>query len=82
MDKDRIEDLERRLDDLERRPNVRERSRGALDMLVPTETRRHLRNASREQLLAVRSLLDFWIDQLVDGRDEEPDQGREQIRID
>jgi hypothetical protein len=81
MDEDRVGKLERRLEELERRPTVRERGRGAMDLVMPAETRRHLRNAGREQLLAVRSMLDFWIDQLVES-DAEPDQGREQIRID
>jgi hypothetical protein len=84
MDQDRIGELERRLDSLEQRPTPRQRGKSALDLLVPPDARRHLRNAGREQMLAVRSLLDYWIDQLVDaeGDGEEPGQGREQIHID
>jgi hypothetical protein len=84
MTEDRIGELERRLEQLEQGSSPRQRGKGALDVLVPPDARRHLRNAGREQMLAVRSLLDYWIDQLVDADDEgdEPNQGREQIRID
>jgi hypothetical protein len=79
MDDQRMDQLEQRLAQLERRPTMRERGTGTLDVLVPAETRRHLKNAGREQLLAVRSLLDYWIDQLVDV--DERDKGREEITI-
>jgi hypothetical protein len=80
---DKIDELERRLDRMEDRQGALERSREVMNALVPSETRRHLRAASRENLLAVRSLLDHWIDHL---RDEpakaEADDGRENIPID
>lgn len=81
MDDDRIEQLERRIDELEERRTPVERSRAAVNSVVPAETRQHLRAAGREQLLAVRSLLDHWIGRLRDEPDK-PESGRENIRID
>jgi hypothetical protein len=85
MDDDRMNRLEQRLEELDRRSNAMERamdrSRAAVDTMIPSETRKHLRAAGREQLLAVRSLLDFWVDKLA----EQPDKGsggRENIVID
>lgn len=80
---DRIEHLERRIDDLEERRRPLERCRSAMDSVVPSETRRHLRAAGREQLLAVRSLLDYWINGLRDepASADKPESGRENIRI-
>jgi hypothetical protein len=60
----RMERLEQRVDQLEWRRRAGERSRALMDNVVPDETRAHLRAAGREQLLAVRSLLDHWIDRL------------------
>jgi hypothetical protein len=82
-DKGRIETLERRLDLMEIRQTTVERSRQVVDVMVPSETRRHMRAAWRENLLAVRSLLDFWIDRLQDKPDDgADDDGRENIPID
>ena len=78
---DRMEQLERRLERLEDRRGTMERSRAAMDTVVPSETRRHIRAAGREQLLAVRSLLDHWIGRLND-EPEKPESNRENIRID
>jgi hypothetical protein len=77
---DRIDELEQRLDQLEQRRSTVDRSRSAMNSVVPSDTRRHLRAAGREQLLAVRSLLDHWIGRL---RDEppEPESTRENIPI-
>src|SRR5436190_1715034 len=56
----RIADLERRIADLQA-----EASSGGvfalMDQFFPPETRRHMRAAQKEQLLAFRSLLDKWI---------------------
>jgi hypothetical protein len=93
MDDDRMARLEQRLDDLDKRSTSMERamdramdrSRAAMNTIVPTETRRHLRAAGREQLLAMRSLIDFWADRLVDDPDADKkagDTGRENIPID
>jgi len=76
----RLEQLERRMDEMEDRRSMSERSRSAMKSVMPPETRRHLRAAGREQLLAVRSLLDHWIGRLRD--EPEKPETRENIRID
>ena len=81
QERDRTEQLERRIERLEDRRGAMDRSRVAMDTIVPSETRRHMRAAGREQLLAVRSLLDHWIGRLGD-EPEKPESGRENIRID
>lgn len=76
----RMAELEERIEHLEGRRSTAERSRSAMNTLVPPDTRQHLRAAGREQLLAVRSLLDHWVDRLR----EEPakrEKSRENIDI-
>ncbi|HUR16949.1 MAG TPA: hypothetical protein VMZ33_06665 [Candidatus Limnocylindrales bacterium] len=76
MDDERIQRLEARLEELDRRntsleramDKAMDRSRAAMDTIVPNDTRRHMRAAWRENLLAVRSLIDFWADRLADDR--------------
>src|SRR5262245_35333201 len=94
MDDPRLERIERRLEDLDRRESTMERgydtakrrSRQAMNALVPDETKRHMRAAWRENLLAIRSFIDYWADRLND--DDGPDDrgsssgGRENIPID
>ena len=93
MDEDRLSRLEQRLEELDQRSSTMERtmdramdrSRAAMNTMVPTETRRHLRAAWRENLLAVRSLIDYWADRLADRpASDEPaaNSGRQNIRID
>jgi len=80
-ERERIARLEQRLDSLEQRTTMLDKSRAAMDVMVPHETRRHLRAAGREQLLAVRSLLDHWIGRL--GDEEKPAaETRENIPVD
>jgi hypothetical protein len=81
-DSGRINDLERRLGLVEVRQGAIERSREVMKLVVPAETRRHMRAAWRENLLAVRSLLDTWIDRLDEDRSDRADNGRESIPID
>jgi hypothetical protein len=75
-----MERLEQRVEQLEWRRRASERSRALMDGVVPEETRTHLRAAGREQLLAVRSLLDYWIDKL-DGQSGERRPDREKIPV-
>ena len=93
MDDDRLARLEQRLDELDQRSTSLERtmdramdrSRAAMNTVVPQETRRHMRAAWRENLLAVRSLIDFWADRLADqpqSDDQAKDTGRHSIPID
>jgi hypothetical protein len=84
-DNGRMHELERRLDNMEDRQGALERSRQVMKTIVPSETRRHVRAAWRENLLAVRSLLDNWIDLLDDkptADADDADDGRETIPID
>ena len=77
MDDGRLDRLEQRLEDMDRRNSAMERmletlldrSRQAADVIMPHQTRIHLRAAGRENLLAIRSLLDFWADKLSDDDD-------------
>lgn len=62
----RIAELEARLAKLEGEPSVRERGRKLMDRVVPPEAGRHFRNAGREQLLGIRSIVDFWIHRIDD----------------
>lgn len=91
MDDKKMKDLERRLDELEGRSSAMERamdaamvrSRAAMSSVMPDETRRHMRAAWREQLLAFRSLIDHWANRLLDEQsDAKESAGRENIRID
>jgi len=61
---DRIAELEQRLERLEGAPGLRERGRSVLDRVMPPEAGTHFRNAGREQLMGVRSIVDFWIRRL------------------
>ena len=94
MDEERLSRLEQKLDELDQRSSSLERamdramdrSRAAMDTMVPAETRRHVRAAWRENLLAVRSLIDFWADKLDERKGAGSDQsatgnGRENIPI-
>ena len=82
---DREAELEARIAALEEQLREDRRPSAVVDNAVravlPDETRRHMRAAWREQLLAVRSILDHWIERQA----PEPakrDRGHESIRID
>ena len=80
---DRSADLERRISDLERRSPraMMEQGRSGLEeafwavvhTAFPGEARKHLKAATREQLLAARVYLDRWIAGLEEGGEERPD---------
>jgi len=79
----RIAELEARLARLEGEPGLRERGRRMMDRVIPPEAGRHFRNAGREQLLGVRSIVDFWIKRIDDAETRSRgDAGRETITID
>ena len=91
MDDERLDRLERKLNELDQRSGAMERamdramdrSRAAVDTVLPTETRQHLKAAGRENLLAVRSLLDYWINRMGATPERESSNGsRENIPID
>ena len=62
----RMAELEARLARLEGEPGLRERGRRMMDRVVPPEASRHFRNAGREQLLGIRSIVDHWIHRIDD----------------
>ncbi len=79
----RLAELEERMARLEGEPTLRERGRRMMDRVIPPEASRHFRNAGREQLLGVRSIVDFWIRRIDDAESRSGgDGGRETIEID
>jgi hypothetical protein len=80
---DRVSDLESRLARLEGSPTMRQRGRALMDRVMPADASRHFRNAGREQLLGIRSIVDFWI-RRIDMMEERSagDPGRERIELD
>jgi hypothetical protein len=75
----RIKELEGRLARLERPADrIGDEIERVIRRVVPDETRSHMRAARREQLLALRSFLDHWIE--ADGRDGAA-EGRERIEV-
>ncbi len=81
---ERIAELEMRLARLEGSPGLRDRGRDLMGRVMPPEAARHFRNAGREQLLGMRSIVDFWIARIdaAETRSSGADQGREQIDVD
>lgn len=83
MDDSRMERIERRMDDLDQRESAMERamdsamarSKQAMGVLVPQETRKHMRASWRHNLLALRSMIDHWAAQLDDGSDDHSSDG-------
>ena len=82
-DGDLLAELEARLARLEKAPGLRERGRGLMARVVPEEATHHFRNAGREHLLGVRSIVDFWIERIdeSEGRTNRRTR-RESIEID
>jgi hypothetical protein len=80
---DPLADFEARLSRLEKAPGLRERGRGLMARVIPDEATHHFRNAGREQLLGVRSIVDFWIERIdeSEGRSSRRTR-RESIEID
>ena len=54
--------------------------RGLLDRIVPPEASQHFRNAGREQLLGIRSIVDCWI-RRIDDSENRAGAKREKIDI-
>jgi len=76
----RIGDLERRLRGGDRRESIETAFWALMRDLFPEETRKHMKAAGREQLMAARTYLDHWIAKL----DEPPASAvpeREQIAV-
>ena len=77
----RIADLERRLPRSERRDSVETAFWAVMRNVFPSETRRHMKAAGREQLLAARSYLDHWIAKMDASHAEEKAPVRESIEV-
>ena len=74
----RIKQLEARLARLERpAERVGDQIESVMRTVLPDETRAHMRAAWREQLMALRSFLDRWIEE----RPEDTATGRERIDV-
>ena len=96
MDDGRLDAIERRMDDLDKRESAMERtvdkamqrSKAAMDVIVPNEARNHVKASLRHDLLAIKSMLEHWAARLDDGsdtmtHDDDPgSSGRENIPID
>jgi hypothetical protein len=83
MLEERVEMLESRLREIERRPRISERGRSMLDRVMPQDARRHFRVASRENLLAVRTMVDYWIgriDETEEPSSRQPERETIEIR--
>ena len=78
---DRLAELEARLARLESEPGLRERGRKVMDRIVPPEASRHFRNAGREQLLGIRSIVDHWIRRIDDAESGAGGRSRERIQV-
>ena len=78
---ERMAELESRLARLEGSPGLRERGRGLMARVMPAEAGEHFRNAGREQLLGVRSIVDFWIQRIDDADSRAANGSRERETI-
>jgi len=78
---DRIADLERRLRGGERRESMETAFWALMHNVFPDETRKHMKAAGREQLLAARSYLDHWIAKLETTAAPPESASRETIEV-
>jgi hypothetical protein len=76
----RVGDLERRLQNSGRRQGVETAFWALMRDIFPQETRKHMKAAGREQLMAARSYLDHWIRKLDEEREAQPVE-REKIAV-
>ena len=75
----RIRELEDRLREIEEE-RTRWRARALVDELFPQESRKHMREAWKHNLMAVRSALDHWIEK-QDGNGKTGTKRRESISV-
>ena len=75
----RIRELEARLSEMDEE-RARWRARALMDELFPQESRKHMREAWKHNLLAVRSVLDHWIEK-QDGNGKTTTKRRESISV-
>jgi hypothetical protein len=79
---DRIAELDARLARLEGGTGYRERGRHLLARVMPPEAGRHFRNAGREELLGIRSIVDFLIRRIDDAEERAGSETDRPERID
>jgi hypothetical protein len=77
----RIADLERRIPRGERRKSLETAFWAIMRNVFPSETRSHVKAAGREQLLAARSYLDYWIAKMDEEHAEEKPATHESIEV-
>lgn len=77
----RIDALERRVPPIERRESMETAFWAVMRNLFPGETRKHMKAAGREQLLAARSYLDHWIAKMDEAHEGEKPAPHESIEV-
>lgn len=77
----RIADLEARLRRGERRESIETAFWALMHNVFPDETRKHMKAAGREQLLAARAYLDHWIEKMGEGEPAAAKHERETIEV-
>ncbi len=77
----RIEELERRTRRGDSRETMETAFWAVMHNVFPEDTRRHLKAASREQLLAARTYLDHWIAKMADKPAAEKQAEHETIEV-
>ena len=77
----RVEELERRLRLYDPRASMETAFWAVMHNVLPDETRRHLKAATREQLLAARAYLDHWIARMDAKTGTPASQVRESIEV-
>lgn len=77
----RIAELERRARRAEYQASMETAFWAVMRNLFPDETRRHMKAAGREQLLAARSYLDHWIAKMGDAPAASAGDEREEIEV-
>ena len=80
-----VAELQQRVAELEERIRTMERREDAgvealMRKLLPDDVRSHLRSAQKEQLLAIRSMLDHWIER-AEGTAHKTPRRRESISV-
>ena len=76
----RIKELEARLREMDEERS-RWRARALMDELFPQESRKHMREAMKHNLMAMRSVLDHWIEKQENGGTKSGTKRRESISV-
>lgn len=77
----RIADLEARLRGGDKRASIETAFWALMHNVFPDETRKHMKAAGREQLLAARAYLDHWIRKMDGAQDQDGAMDRESIEV-